>query len=241
MDQDRIPGTIPYFLKEKIRRMIVDGTFRPGQPLREQDLERRYDISRGPIREALRLLEHSGLVTHIQRRGFRVTLYNEKEIRDQYLLRAELEGYAMRRLAEIDDLTPLLATLDACRTRLAQAYQEHDARQYLAEIHAFFDAIVQSLNNTPLQDALAKLNEISEPLRYNLLSRKLAESKALDYMRLMTDALKTRDFERAAVLKHEHVLLNLPNIIETYRMARYEENIAHSGQGATANPIKQMR
>jgi len=42
MEQLSIPGTIPYFLKEQIRRSIIDGTFRPGQPLREQDLERRY-------------------------------------------------------------------------------------------------------------------------------------------------------------------------------------------------------
>jgi DNA-binding GntR family transcriptional regulator len=223
------PGTIPYFLKEQIRRSIVDGSFRPGQPLREQDLERRYASSRGPIREALRLLEQSGLVTHVQRRGFRVTLYNEKEIRDQYLLRAELEGYAIKRLAEIEDLKPLLADLVACRGRMAEAFDAHDAGKYLIEIRQFFDSIAQYLDNTPLCEALARLNETAEPLRYNLLSRKLGESKSLDYTHKMIEALKAGHFEQAAILKREHVLLNLPSILDAYRAARYNESIAKAG------------
>ncbi|WP_066637095.1 GntR family transcriptional regulator [Bordetella sp. H567] len=220
---DRTPETIPYFLREKIRALIVDGTFQPGQPLREQDLERRFGSSRGPIREALRLLEQTGLVTHMQRRGFRVTLYDDREIRDQYLLRAELEAYAIKQLADAGDLAPLLQTLKACRAQLEAAYKAHDARAYLTEIRRFYDAIAAYTGNRPLCNALARLNETAEPLRYNLLSRRLEESRTRQYMLRIIQALEAGRYEDAAALKREHVLMNLPSIIEAYAAARYHE------------------
>ena len=220
---DRTPETIPYFLRERIRALIVDGTYQPGQPLREQDLERRFGSSRGPIREALRLLEQTGLVSHAQRRGFRVTLYDDKEIRDQYLLRAELEAYAIKELAQVGDLSGLLDELQACRSRLEAAFQARDPRTYLVEIRRFYDAIALRTGNRPLCDTLARLNETAEPLRYNLLSRKLEDSRTRDYMKRIIQALKAGRYDEAARLKREHVLLNLPSIIEAYEAVRYQE------------------
>jgi DNA-binding GntR family transcriptional regulator len=220
---DRTPETIPYYLREKIRSLIVDGTFQPGQPLREQDLERRFGSSRGPIREALRLLEQTGLVTHMQRRGFRVTLYDDREIRDQYLLRAELEAYAIKGLAEAGDLGPLLETLKACQSRLEASYTARDSSAYLTEIRRFYDAIATHTGNRPLCNTLARLNQTAEPLRYNLLSRRLEESRTRQYMQRIVQALAARRFDEAAALKREHVLLNLPSIIEAYAAARYRE------------------
>ncbi|MEO6985289.1 MAG: GntR family transcriptional regulator [Paralcaligenes sp.] len=225
-----LPSTIPYFLKEQIRESIVDGTFRPGQPLRGQEMERRYGTSRASIREALLLLEQSGLVSHRPRHGFLVTLYTEKEIRDQYLLRAELESYGMRCLSEAGDLAPLLEELQACRVRMTHAYEAQNARKYLAEIHQFFDAIVDYRDNESLRMALNRLNEISEPLRYNLLSRRLVHSRSLEYTQNMIDALRARDFSYAAELKHEHVLLNLPYVIEAYRAAECNEELANQSE-----------
>lgn len=220
---DRTPETIPYYLREKIRALIVDGTYQPGQPLREQDLERRFGSSRGPIREALRLLELTGLVTHLPRRGFRVTEYDDREIRDQYLLRAELEAYAIKGLAQAGDLAPLLVILKACRAKLDTAYRNRDPRTYLAEIRLFYDAIAAHTGNRPLCNALARLNETAEPLRYNLLSRRLKESRTRQYMLKIIQALEAGRFDEAAELKREHVLLNLPSIVEAYAAARYKE------------------
>ncbi|MCD0503156.1 GntR family transcriptional regulator [Bordetella petrii] len=216
-----VPGTIPYFLQEQIRELIIDGTFRPGQPLREQELEKRFATSRGPIREALRLLEVRGLVAHIPRRGFRVKLYSDREIRDHYLLRAELEAFAIQQLAEAQDLRPLLAELERCRNDLAEARAVADPRRYLRDIRAFYSAISAYTGNAPLCEVLQKLNETIEPLRYNMLARKLGESETLAYTRRIIDALAERRFDEAARAKRTHVLANLPNIIAAYAEARY--------------------
>ena len=217
-----VPGTIPYFLQEQLRELIIDGTFRPGQPLREQELEKRFATSRGPIREALRLLEVRGLVSHVPRRGFRVKLYSDREIRDHYMLRAELEAFAIQQLAECTDLAPLLAELERCHDDLAEARASGDARRYLRDIRAFYAAISTYTGNAPLCEVLVKLNETIEPLRYNMVSRKLGESESLKYTRYIIDALAARRFDDAARAKRTHVLSNLPKIIGAYADASYE-------------------
>jgi DNA-binding GntR family transcriptional regulator len=59
----KIPEPIPYHLMKKIRQGVITGRYGPGSPLREQQLEAEYGTSRGPLREALRLLQLRGLVS----------------------------------------------------------------------------------------------------------------------------------------------------------------------------------
>ncbi|WP_261172075.1 GntR family transcriptional regulator, partial [Bordetella pertussis] len=145
----KAPATIPYFLKEQIRELIVDGTFRPGQPLREQDLEQRFGTSRSPIREALRLLERGGLVVHLQRKGFRIRRYSQTEIRQVYMLYAELEAYSIMQLSEAAD-SPLLDDLRRHEARIAQAQADADVRGYIGALRDFYLASARFTGNVPL-------------------------------------------------------------------------------------------
>ena len=67
-----LPETIPYFLADRIKAGIIRWRYPPGSSLREADLAAEYGASRGPVREALRILELQGLVLHAPRRGFKV-------------------------------------------------------------------------------------------------------------------------------------------------------------------------
>jgi len=215
----KAPATIPYFLQEQIRALIVDGTIRPGQPLREQELEQRFGTSRSPIREALRLLELSGLVTHIQRKGFRATLYTEAQIRHLYMLRAELEAYCMRQLADMQDLAPLVAELRSYDQAIASAMAKRDARGCIAAAREFYLACARYTGNTPLTSMLSKLYEQVEPLRFLLAKRSVQTHVIQSYTNSITLALTARDVDRAAELTRTYVLEVLPSILEAYREA----------------------
>lgn len=147
---------------------------RPGQPLREQELEQRFGTRRSSIREALRLLELSGLVTRVQRKGFRVTLYSETQIRHLYKLRAELEVYCIRQVAEMDDSSPLVAELRGYNEAIAAAMAKGDVRVYIAALREFYLAGARFTGDAPLAEVLTKLYEQVEPLRY-LLARQAME------------------------------------------------------------------
>ncbi|CAM3599685.1 GntR family transcriptional regulator [Bordetella flabilis] len=215
-------ATIPYVLYEQIRQMIIDGTLAPGQPLREQELERRFGTSRSSIREALRLLELNGLATHAQRRGFRVVLYTEREIRQLYLLRAELEAYAIMELAEQQDLAPLLKRERHLQDRLARCDPDRAVIDYLKLVRNSFVEIVAFVCNKPLSDAVNRLNERCEPLRYNLLRRGYSDVRAsASYVDRVIDALHRRDFAVAAALRRECAHWILPMVLRAYAEAVY--------------------
>lgn len=211
----KAPATIPYFLKEQIRELIVDGTFRPGQPLREQDLEQRFGTSRSPIREALRLLERGGLVVHLQRKGFRIRRYSQTEIRQVYMLYAELEAYSIMQLSEAAD-SPLLDDLRRHEARIAQAQADADVRGYIGALRDFYLASARFTGNVPLADTLSRLYEQVEPLRYNLVRRTLAATPADQYHRGIVPALAQRDLAGAARQAHVLVREMLPRILSAY-------------------------
>lgn len=100
-------------LLDEIRR----GTLPPGARLRETDLAERLGISRTPVREAIRLLEADGLVTHTPRLGATVRRLGHGEVVELYEMRAVLEGTAARLAArsasmvEIDELAALNAAM----------------------------------------------------------------------------------------------------------------------------------
>ncbi|MGB3431296.1 GntR family transcriptional regulator [Achromobacter sp.] len=219
----KAPATIPYFLQEQIRELIVDGTIRPGQPLREQELEQRFGTSRSPIREALRLLELSGLVTHIQRKGFRVTLYTEAQIRHLYLLRAELEAYCLRQAAEVDDLAPLLAELRGHDAAIGAALAAGDAQAAIGAACEFYLAAARSTGNTPLASMLSKLYEQIEPLRYLLARRAMPFSGIQVCTSGVIEALAARDVERAANMTRSYLADVLPGVLEAYRYASQQD------------------
>jgi DNA-binding GntR family transcriptional regulator len=131
---------------------IVTGTIRPGTVLRQEQLSERFEVSRTPIREALRRLAALGLVSFVPNRGVRVRTISRDELREAFLVRAELEGLATAlatpRMSQTD-----LAALHAAELRFAdlttemrrKASQGIDdgalAIEWMQANHAFHDVI----------------------------------------------------------------------------------------------------
>lgn len=81
-------------LADRIGAKITSGEYPPGTRLRQEALAEEFDVSRTPIREALRQLEVKGLIQHLPNQGATVRAPNAREIREAYQVRAELEGLA---------------------------------------------------------------------------------------------------------------------------------------------------
>ncbi len=84
-------------IADLMRESIVSGAIPPGTRLTEQDFARQLTVSRGSLREALRILESEGLVVDIPRRGFYVIDLSLRDIEEVYTLRLLLEVEALRR------------------------------------------------------------------------------------------------------------------------------------------------
>ncbi len=103
---------------EALRESILKGDFDPGERLIEARLAEELGISRGPLREALHLLEQEGIVANIPRRGKFVPSFDERIVDELYTLRKALEVFAAERVIAVAGATalgPLHESLDRMR------------------------------------------------------------------------------------------------------------------------------
>jgi DNA-binding GntR family transcriptional regulator len=148
-----------------IEEAIVSGELSPGAVLRQEQLSERFRVSRTPIREALRKLAALGLVSFEPNRGVRVRTITREELREAFLVRAELESLATEaaaaKMTEED-----LAELVAAEKRFHRLTQEMRSREpgvdrrsltadWVRANHAFHDVIYR-VADLPLVERLAK-------------------------------------------------------------------------------------
>jgi len=105
---------------DALRAAILGGRLPPGARIVEADIARQMETSRSPIREAVRKLEHEGLVEYVPRRGTIVVGLSRADVADAYQLRAHLEAYGARLAAtratqaQLAGLLGLIERMRAC-------------------------------------------------------------------------------------------------------------------------------
>jgi DNA-binding GntR family transcriptional regulator len=156
---DIAPPSLVETVMDRLRDDIISGELAPGDRIVEEQLTRRFGISRAPLREALRLLGQQGLVEHLPRRGVRVATLSEAEVDELFELRDVLEQYAITvALSRLDlDFTDLDAALDM----LAHAVNATDSLTAATAHRRFHLALVELAGHRHLLSAyepvLAKL------------------------------------------------------------------------------------
>ena len=152
----------------RLSERIVTGVYAPAQRIMEQAIADEFQVSRGPVREALRLLEKDGLVTILARRGAQVTKLTIDEVREIFDIRAMLNGLRDRAIAEDPDRArnlPLLEKEVAKLTRLAREAAQGDA--YVEAVAQLNRRLGQMLRNRRLKAILDSL--ALQTLRYSQL------------------------------------------------------------------------
>ena len=92
--------SLPEQIAARLGDRIVTGVITPGARIIEQEMADEFRASRGPVREALRILEREGLVQIDPRRGARATLLSRQDVFDLFEIRAHLYEAVALRLAE---------------------------------------------------------------------------------------------------------------------------------------------
>src|SRR5947209_15041899 len=106
-----------------IEEAIVAGELEPGTVLRQEQLSEQFNVSRTPIREALRRLAALGLVSFVPNRGVRVRTISRAELHEAFMVRAELEALATE-VAATKMTAAALAELEEVEQRFAQISRE---------------------------------------------------------------------------------------------------------------------
>jgi GntR family transcriptional regulator, gluconate operon transcriptional repressor len=138
-----------------IRKRILGGGFARGERLVETKLANQLQISRGPIREALKQLAAEGLVREEPRRGTFVTAPDAKDVRDVYDLRAAIEARAARLVIRERD-PQAVEGLRRAIERMRSAVRRSDLRELVRFDFEFHETLCRVSGNDRLHEVFVR-------------------------------------------------------------------------------------
>ncbi len=201
-------------LKEEVFQLlhsqIVDGTYAPGEWLRQEDLSTLLGVSQTPVREALDLLVSAGLAERVPFRGVRVVQLTTEEIVDAYVMRLTLESLAARlaacnitpdrikELQAIVEQTHGLITLDDMSTQ-RQLNKKFHISIVAASDNTLLSRLYETASNRFPDWMLYEYMFRHPELLQSSLQREFLEHKAI------ADAVASRDGDLAAEKVVEHI------------------------------------
>ncbi len=189
-------------IAEGIATDLIFGRLAPGDELNSVDLAARFQVSRTPVREALMLLEHEGLVVVTARKRPRVASPGEAEVREIYGLRAQLLAVMVRELVAVVTDEQVRALVD-CVDRLEASVRAGEVDGYFRGHVEFQDMMTEFAGNSTLKRVLDSL-----ALRTLVLRHVSASSPGRMYVgvreqRQLVEAIASRDADlAAAVIAH---------------------------------------
>jgi DNA-binding GntR family transcriptional regulator len=194
-------------IAERLERAIMNGDLAPGSKISEQALAKRFGVSRGPLREAIRRLEGRKLIERKPYVGARVAALSEKKLMDIFSVREALEGLACRLAAEritdeeIADLRRLVE--EHGRHDDVQAgssyYQEPQRRDF------HFHIVRASRNEWLLELLCGDLYDLLRVYRFQSSTAPGRTRNAYKEHRAIAAALAARDADAAEALMRAHI------------------------------------
>lgn len=187
-----------------LREEIFAGKLGPGTFIDEVALCERLEISRTPLREALKVLTAEGLMRHEPRRGCFVNEVTEQDLDEIFPVIALLEGRcafeAARNASDAD-----LQQLGALHDRLQGHAKAGRITDYYATNFAIHEAIILLANNRWLSQSIADLRKILKLSRLQSLGAPGRLAQSLSEHMTVFAALKSRDSEGAEAAMRTHL------------------------------------
>ena len=216
MDTISINKPVRYYdqVYNSLREMIVQGSLKPGDSVFESRIAKELNISRSPVREAVRALEKEGLLVIDEKS--RITVYKPslKDIEDIYECRIALESLAIRlttRLASGQELQEIENTIKNSEPYL-NIEGETSRKALIAENGRFHDLIIKYSQNRRLKKQLRDLNSLSLYYRTFNFQGKNRERVVFEEHKEIFDQMKQRDEEMASLMMKKHLLTDLRHL-----------------------------
>ena len=196
-----------------LREAILKGELKPGERLMEMHLATKLGVSRTPIREAIRMLEHEGLAVTIPRKGAQVAKMTEKDLQDVLEVRDALAVVcACRRMTDaqfVELKEAMKAFEDATRTE--------DVRKIVETDEAFHDVIYASAENPKLVNIINSAREQMYRYRYEYVKNPSVYSQLIAEHKQIIEGFDRRDEEFLKGIMHVHLTNQINAVREVIR------------------------
>jgi DNA-binding GntR family transcriptional regulator len=196
---------------EELERMIINGELQAGDRINESTLAQMFGISRGPIREACRSLEKSGLVKVVNNKGVYVREMSVAQAAEIYDVRAHLFGLAGR-------LAALRATdrdIAGLRSMVEEMEKAKDIDAYYPLNVAFHARLVELSGNSRLAELYKTLSKELHLFRRKGLVQGESMASSNREHELVIEALRNRDADLAEIEMTRHILAGKTRLLQS--------------------------
>ena len=198
-------NSLALLVQHELTKMILSGEIAMGEWLNEATLSKRFNVSRGPIREAFRSLEESGLLRQEKNRGVFVREISAEEANQIYEIREVLDEFIGRKAAssvtdaEIKALRNIVKTMD-------RAVKAADLSAYYAANLSFHDLLAEYARNPKLSATYRRLINELHIFRLRGLSKEAGMQQSNEEHHTIVTAIEAKDAAAAARACKAHVL-----------------------------------
>lgn len=203
----------------RLRQRIVEGGLAPGAKLNERELSEQLQVSRTPLREAIKMLAAEGLVELLPNRGAVVAQMSEQDVADTFEVISGLEGQSGALAAQrITDAQ--LQEIRALHFEMLAAFTRRDLPTYYrlnALIHAHINAAAA---NRVLTQTWATVNARLQALRFRSNFDEAKWIRAMDEHGRMVELLAARDADGLRTLMTTHLVHKRDAVLELMRSGR---------------------
>ncbi|MFF8378171.1 GntR family transcriptional regulator [Streptomyces sp. NPDC015661] len=201
--QKRRPQTAQQFVLEELRRAITSGELRPGGPIRQEALAARFEVSRVPLREALKALEAEGLVVHHVHRGYFVAELSLDDLEEIYRIRELLETEAVRMAVRwMPDGT--VGTLEGIQREVERAAGEGDVAAMATANRLFHFTLIEASGMPRLVRLITTLWDATDAYRSLYYTEPTHRKQAVREHRAVISSLRHGDEEATVRWLDEH-------------------------------------
>ncbi len=203
----------------RLREMLVEGRIAPGAKLNERQLCEVLEVSRTPLREAIKMLAAEGLVELVPNRGAIALQLDEQAVRHTFEVMGGLEAMsgelAAQRITEAE-----LAEIRATHFEMLAAYTRRDLPAYYRLNASIHRAINAAARNPVLCDTYDRLNARLQALRFRSNQDGDKWKHAVEEHEKMIDALTRRDGAALSRLLARHLENKLAVVLEQLQAAQ---------------------
>jgi DNA-binding GntR family transcriptional regulator len=216
LEQTQEPANLHQRLTSVLRDRIVDGILGPGTPISERELCEEFEVSRTPLREALKVLASEGLVQLFRNRGAIVTPVSLEMIGEKLSVLIALEGYAARQVClhasdeELEELAEL-------HRRFSKEYDPSEPDRYFDLHQAFHLKLLEIANNPALTDMHTLLSRHVRRPRVEGLKHHIKLPDVIEENGAILRAVLARDTRAAQLAVEKHLGRVTQTVIKHFR------------------------
>jgi DNA-binding GntR family transcriptional regulator len=214
-----IPGQVLHQqVAVRLRQRIVEGEIAPGAKLNERELCGQLQVSRTPLREAIRMLAAEGLVELLPNRGAVAAQLSERDVADTFEVIAGLEALSGELAAQRIDAAQL-AEIRALHYEMLAAHTRRDLSTYYRLNALIHSAMNAAAGNAVLTHTYRTVNARLQALRFrsNFDERKWLH--AVQEHERMIELLSARDSAGLRALMVQHLLNKRDAVLELMHAA----------------------